>query len=196
MEIVIATQNGHKVRELKAMLKGANAFDLLSLHNFPSYRPPEETGATCLENAELKARHAALALKKWVIADDSGLVVPILNGMPGVHSARFAGPNATDAENRAKLLKELAGKRDLERSAYYECCIALCSPDGTLKMLRGVCEGILSEVERGKNGFGYDPLFIKHDYMQTFAELEESVKNRISHRSKAVDKLLMALESL
>ena len=113
-----------------------------------------------------------------------------------MYSRRYSGEDATDAENRKKLLEEMNGKRELERSAYYECSLALAGPDGMKKTVRGICEGIIIEDERGRNGFGYDSLFMKHDYDKTFAELEESVKNRISHRMKAVEKILPTLETL
>jgi XTP/dITP diphosphohydrolase len=196
MEIVIATSNLHKVRELKSMLKPLYFLDVRSLIDFPSYIPPEETGTTFEDNAKLKAAHAAFHLKKWVIADDSGLVVPALNGSPGVFSARFAGPNATDKDNRKKLLESLKGKLGLERAAFFECVLALSSPEGQTKVFKGIAEGLIIDEERGKNGFGYDPLFIKHDYNLTFAEIDEEIKNRISHRRKAIEKLKLHLESI
>src|SRR5262245_24231358 len=133
MEIVIATHNLHKVREFRDMLKSLKHLDCLSLLNFPNYLLPEENGETFQENALLKAKHAAEALKKWVIADDSGLVVPALGGSPGVYSRRYAGDDATDAENRQKLLNEMQNLKEMDRSAYFECCLALASPDGKIK---------------------------------------------------------------
>lgn len=198
MELVLATHNLHKVREFREMLKAIKNvdIDILSLTHFPEYTPPEETGETFVENATLKAVHAAAALKKWVLADDSGLVVPALENQPGVRSRRYAGDESTDSENRQKLLKELKGKEDLDRSAYFECSLAIASPDGLKKVVSGICEGLISTSEKGRNGFGYDSLFIKNDYDKTFAELDESTKNRISHRRKAIDKLTSILESL
>lgn len=196
MEIVIASRNVHKIREFREMFKSLKNIDILSLHNFPDYTSPEETGKTFKENALFKARHAATHLKKWVMADDSGLVVPLLNGAPGVLSSRYAGKDATDFDNRAKLLNGMEKLNDLERSAYFECCLALCGPDGTEKTVKGICEGHIVMEERGRNGFGYDPLFIKHDYDKTFAELDESIKNRISHRNKAFEKLSIFFETL
>lgn len=196
MELVIATHNLHKVREIRDMLKELKSLDVLSLHNYPDYHLPEEAGETFMENASSKAEHAARTLGKWVLADDSGLVVPALQGKPGVHSARYAGEDATDAENRKKLLEELRGKVDLDRSAYFECCLVLAGPEGVKKKVSGSVEGMIAEKEAGRNGFGYDPVFIKNDYDKTFAQLEEQVKNRISHRRKAFDKLIPVLESL
>lgn len=196
MDLIIASQNGHKIREIRALLKPYNQLDLYSLLDFPHYSPPPETGDTFEANARLKAEHAARTLGKWALADDSGLVVPALGGVPGVYSARFAGPCATDKENRKKLLHEMAGFERERRAAYFECCIVLADPNGVHKVAKGLCEGSLAERESGGNGFGYDPLFIKNDYSQTFAELEESVKNRVSHRAKALQKILIALEGL
>lgn len=196
IELVIASTNIHKVRELRNMIKPLGGFDLLSLCDFPSYVPPEETGTTFEENATLKAEHAAKILGRWVVADDSGLVVPAIGGAPGVFSARFAGKDATDLENRKKLLDEMQHLIDDDRQAFFECAIALASPEGIKKCVRGTCEGVLLNKDRGGSGFGYDPLFIKHGYSKTFAEIGESVKNRISHRRKALDKLTLSLEAL
>lgn len=195
-EIVLATKNIHKIREFKEMLGKNFKFDILSLIDFPNYNPPEETGQTFKENATLKATHAAKTLNKWAIGDDSGLVVPALNGEPGVYSARYAGNNATDADNRKKLLANMEQLDGQNRNAYFECCLALASPDGLKKTVCATCEGEIVKKERGGSGFGYDPLFVKHDYNQTFAELQASVKNQISHRRKALDKLLLTLELL
>jgi XTP/dITP diphosphohydrolase len=196
LELVIASTNIHKIREFRAMLKSIPRFDLLSLCDFPHYTPPEETGQTFEENAILKAVHAAKTLDRWVIADDSGLVVPALNGAPGTHSARYAGKEATDLDNRKKLLNQMQHLLEEDRNAYYECCIAAASPTGIKKWTRGTCEGTLLLQERGGSGFGYDPLFVKHGYNKSFAELEESTKNRISHRRKALDKILISIEFL
>ncbi len=195
MNLLIATTNGHKIREIRTLLKPLD-FDFYSLLDFPNYIPPEETGKTFEENALLKALQAAKTLNMWAIADDSGLVVPALSGAPGVFSARYAGIGATDKENRQKLLQEMSKLDGLERSAYFECCIVLASPKGAEKIVKGVCEGEITKGERGGYGFGYDSLFIKHDYNQTFAELGESLKNQVSHRAKALQKLMLTLESL
>lgn len=196
MEIVLATANLHKVRELREMLKGVKGLDVLSLAQFPDYEPPEETGSTFAENAELKALHAARALNKIVIADDSGFVVPALGNEPGVYSKRYAGENATDSENRRKLLEKTSHLHNDERAAYFECCLALASPDKLLKSISAKVEGTLLEKEQGSKGFGYDPLFQKYDSNGSFAEIDESTKNRISHRHKAFQKLLPSLQTL
>ncbi len=196
MEIVIASQNLHKVREIRAILKPEYPFDYLSLLDFPEYQPPEESGKTFEENAFTKATHAANTLKRWVIAEDSGLVVPALKGQPGVHSARYAGDTASDKENRVKLVKALDPIPENERIGYYFCALALASPDGIQMQVKGSCEGSLLLKPRGSQGFGYDPLFLKYDYNKTFAEMDEETKNRISHRRKALDKLAFALNNL
>lgn len=196
MELVIASRNVHKVREFKALLKKMTSFDVLSLLDFPSYIPPEEVGSSFQENAVLKAVHAAASLKKHVLADDSGLVVPSLQGAPGVFSARYAGPHATDKENRKKLLHEMSSLQESLRQAYFECVLALASPEGIIKTVRGIVEGTMLTEEKGRHGFGYDSLFLKHDYGKTFAEIDEETKNRISHRRKALDRLLPILEAL
>ena len=195
-QLVIASKNIHKIREIKAILNKALKIDILTLLDFPDYVPPCETNNSFQENAILKAQNAAKALNKWVLADDSGLIVPSLGGQPGVLSARFAGNDATDADNRKKLLAEMEDLKEHERQAYFECCISLASPEGVKKVVNSTCEGIIISKEKGGGGFGYDPLFVKHDYSKTFAELEESVKNRISHRRKALDRIMPALELL
>ena len=193
--LVIASTNVHKIREFRQMLKGFLKFEILSLLDFPYYQAPPEDGETFEDNATIKATHAAKALKALVFADDSGLVVPILNDAPGVYSARYAGEGATDSENRKKLLKAMAGKDEVDRAAYFECCLVLANEDGVLYQTTGRCEGRIIDEERGGNGFGYDPLFIKNDYDKTFAELDDATKNRISHRRKAIEKMMIFLET-
>ena len=180
MDIVLATLNVHKIREFREMLKPLKRFEILSLHQFPDYSPLEETGMSFKENVIQKAIHAAKTLNCYVLADDSGLVVPILNGAPGVYSRRYAGDDATDAENRKKLLEALNGRTGIERSAYFECSLALANPEGLKKHVNGRCEGVIALEEQGRNGFGYDAIFMKHDYDKTFSELDDAVKNRIS----------------
>ncbi len=195
-ELVIASTNVHKIREMRSILKPLQQIDLISLCDFPNYIPPEETGKTFEENAILKAVHAAKTLNRWAIADDSGLIVPALNGSPGVYSARYAGNDATDFDNRKKLLEAMRHLLEEDRNAFFECCIALASPSGLKRHTKGTCEGVLLSQQRGGSGFGYDPLFVKHGYNKSFAELEETTKNRISHRRKALDKMLPSLESI
>jgi len=162
----------------------------------PTTPPPEETGKTFDDNVRLKAESAAKTLNQWVLADDSGLVVPALDGLPGVHSARFSGENSTDKDNREKLLDAMRQLKGEERAAFFQCSLALAAPDGIRKLVHGICEGAIATKEKGSNGFGYDPLFVKHDYSKTFAELDEDTKNRISHRRKAFDLILIVLEGI
>ena len=196
MEIVIASTNLHKIREIRSILKPLLPFDYLSLLDFPDYHPPEETGNSFEENAFTKATHAAKALKRWTLADDSGLVVPALQGRPGINSARFAGEKASDKDNRQKLIQKLDLIPESERTGYYYCAFALASPDGIQKQVHGLCEGSLILTPRGSQGFGYDPLFLKYDYNKTFAQIDDETKNKISHRRKALDKLIPFLEEL
>lgn len=196
MDIVIASTNLHKIREFREMLKGIKGIDVLSLLNFSSYQPLPENLPTFKENAIHKAEYAAKTLDKWVLADDSGLVVPQLNGAPGVNSRRYAGDDATDAENRKKLLDAMSHLDDIHRAAYFECCLVLAAPDGVKKCVSGQCEGTILKEERGRNGFGYDSLFVKTGYDKTFGELPESTKIKISHRSKAFEKLSAYFETI
>lgn len=196
MELVIASKNVHKIREFRTMLKPLSALDVYSLLDFPNYTPPPETGTSFEENATIKAEHAAAHLGKTVIADDSGIVIPALDGQPGIYSARYAGEKASDKENRHKLLREMAHLKETERAAYYECCIVIATPDRQKKVAHGFCEGEILLAERGSLGFGYDSLFRKNDYSKTFAEINEETKNRISHRRRAIEKALPYLESL
>ncbi|MCH9614539.1 MAG: dITP/XTP pyrophosphatase [Chlamydiia bacterium] len=192
MEIVLATKNLHKIREFKAMLKEFKHLDILTLRDFPDYEQPPEDGNSFEANAEIKALHAAKMLNKKVIADDSGLVVPALGGAPGIKSARYAGETASDKDNRQKLMEAIAELPEHKRACYFECCLVVAGPEGVEQKVSGLLEGSLINEERGRNGFGYDPMFLKHDYSKTLAELEESTKNLISHRRKALDKLALS----
>lgn len=194
-DLVIASRNGHKIREIRALLKPLKMFDIYSLLDFPHYEPPVESGDSFEANACLKAEHAAKVLGKYALADDSGLVVPALSGSPGIYSARYDGEGASDKDNRKKLLNDMGQLHGEERNAYFECCVVFASPRGIIKITKGCCEGRIIEEERGGNGFGYDPVFMKHDYNQTFAELGETVKNQISHRAKALKKIMLFLEN-
>ena len=196
MELIIASKNIHKVRELRAMLKPLRKFDIYSLHDFPHYNPPSFSEDTFEKQAIAKAVHAAEHLNKCTLSEASGLVVPALKGLPGLLSDVYAGTQASDKEHRFKLLKEMENLLETERFAYLECCLAIASKEGFLKSAKGVSEGLITLQERGSNGHSYDSIFLKHDYSKTFAELEEETKNRISHRRRAFDKILLALEAL
>ncbi|MCH9812223.1 RdgB/HAM1 family non-canonical purine NTP pyrophosphatase [bacterium] len=196
MKILIATNNLHKSLELKAILKTTfSGLDLYTLKDFKEYKAPEEIGKTFEENAEAKAVHAAKFAGMLTIADDSGLVVPALNGEPGIVSARYAGEEATDKENMEKLLEVMKDFGDAKRGAYYYCALCLATPEKIVKTVSGMCEGRILETPSGAGGFGYDSLFVKHDYNHTFAEIKEDVKLKISHRRRAFDKLKNTLEA-
>lgn len=196
IQIVIASKNVHKIREIKAILSKYSELDILSLLDFPNFKAAEETANTFKENSKLKAEKVSKELNTWAIADDSGLIVPSINNEPGVFSARYAGDNATDKDNRKKLLEKTKHLKEDDRDCYFECCITLSSPEGIQKVVCATCEGILLKSEKGGGGFGYDPIFIKNDYNKSFAELPADVKNKISHRAKALDKLQTAIESI
>jgi XTP/dITP diphosphohydrolase len=196
IQLLIASTNVHKIRELKEMLREVGVYDVLTLRDFPNYHAPEETGHTFEENAIVKATHAAECLNKLTLADDSGLIVPALNGRPGIFSARYAGKNCTDADNRKKLLAEMAQFLEEDRYAYFECALALALPRGLVKSVTGICEGELLDKERGGSGFGYDSLFVRHEYSKSFGEMEEALKNRISHRRRAFDRLSLSLSAI
>ncbi|HEX9024647.1 MAG TPA: XTP/dITP diphosphatase [Geobacteraceae bacterium] len=187
-ELVAATGNMGKLAELRELLRDAVG-TLYSLKDFPVIPEVVEDGATFTENAVKKGLNAATATGKPVIADDSGLEVDALGGRPGVLSARFAGEGASDAENNAKLLRELANVPEGERTAAFRCVIALCFPDGSSRTFSGALPGIILKGPRGNGGFGYDPLFLVPEYGLTLAELSTEVKNAISHRGRAIARL-------
>ncbi len=187
-ELVAATGNMGKLAELRELLRDSVTM-LYSLKDFSGIPEVEEDGATFAENAVKKGLSAARATGKPVIADDSGLEVDALGGRPGVLSARFAGEKASDAENNAKLLKELAQVPDERRTAAFRCVIALCFPDGSSRSFTGELPGLILKEPRGKGGFGYDPLFLVPEWNMTLAELSTKVKNTISHRGKAIAQL-------
>ena len=196
MQIVIGTNNRNKANEIITIFKSnfSNLFDIKLLSDFQQKIEVDETGTSFAENAELKAKQIHQLLKVPVIADDSGLEVDILNGNPGVFSARYAGINASDSDNREKLIKELSKYPQDSYPAQFQCVI--CYYDGeNLIQGQGICRGYIILQERGNNGFGYDPLFIPDGYKQTFAEICPDIKNQISHRSKALFDLLSNYKS-
>ena len=185
--ILVATQNEKKKAEIKEILKGVPGILLRGIEDFPFLPEMEETGNTFQENAIKKATTLAKACNTWAMADDSGLEIDALNGRPGIFSCRYAGPNATDEMNIQKVLSELKGVSKERRTARFICSIALASPDELFFAVEGRCEGFITEEPKGKNGFGYDPIFYIPDYDKTFAELNSSIKSRISHRAKALE---------
>ncbi len=181
--LVLATSNRGKVEEFAALLRG-HPVEILCLADFGPLPPVREDGATFDDNAYKKAAHAAKVLGLPAIADDSGLVVEALGGRPGVHSARYAGEDATDADNIAKLLAEMEGVTD--RRAAFECVISIAVPSGPALTYEGRCEGEITLEPRGSGGFGYDPVFFYPPLGKTFAELSLEEKNRVSHRGRAL----------
>jgi XTP/dITP diphosphohydrolase len=156
-----------------------------------------EDGTTFEQNARKKAAELASALKEWVLGEDSGLVVPALNGRPGVYSARYAGKQGDDAANNARLLAELAPLPNDPRAAYYVCTAALADPHGNVQaVVEGRCHGVITREPRGSGGFGYDPLFLIPEYHATFGELSAVVKHALSHRARALAKLRPVLRRL
>lgn len=181
--LVIATTNKNKLKEFQVILKDLN-IEIRSLDDFGPIPPAIEDGDSFDENAYKKALHTAKVLGLPAIADDSGLVVEALEGAPGVHSARYAGENATDEDNLHKLLTELQGIEN--RKAHFQCVLSIAVPSGPALTYEGICDGIIIDEKRGNNGFGYDPVFYREDYEKTFAELSMEEKNKISHRGKAL----------
>ncbi len=192
---VLASANPGKLRELAALLVPAG-FELLSQAALGIGSVPE-TGTTFLENALLKARHAAAAAQLPALADDSGIEVDALGGRPGVWSARFAHPGASDEENLARLLAELAGVPEPRRTARYQCvAVWVRSADDPEPLTgTGTWEGRIALAARGSGGFGYDPVFIPAGEQRTAAELSPDEKNRVSHRAQALAALVAALEA-
>ncbi len=191
--LLIATRNWHKTREIGQMLgSGWDVRDLASLQHAPKV---EETGATFEENAALKARTISRIFTGLVLADDSGLEVDVLGGAPGVHSARFAGPNANDAENRFLLIHKLRNLGGQESPARFRCVMVLASQGELLGSFGGIIKGKVILEERGDSGFGYDSIFIPQGYTETFGELQPEIKNSLSHRGRALAKVLEFLRS-
>ncbi|MDR4507484.1 MAG: XTP/dITP diphosphatase [Candidatus Brocadiaceae bacterium] len=187
--ILVATQNMNKRKEIFTMLKNVPGILLRNVEDFPFLPEVNEDGRTFQENAIKKATTLARACNTWAMADDSGLQIDALNGLPGITSSRYAGPNATDEERIQKVLLELKGVPKEKRTARFICSIALATPQKLLFVVEGKAEGFITEEPKGAHGFGYDPIFLSPDYNHTFAELaagSASIKNKISHRSQAL----------
>jgi XTP/dITP diphosphohydrolase len=185
-ELLIATRNAGKLIEVRSLLSDLPV-RLLSLSEFPETTEVEETGETFAENAALKARVYATQTRRVTLADDSGLEVDALGGAPGVFSARYAGEGASDAERNARLLSDLARAIDRTRRARFVCSIAIADAEArVLNISTGICEGRIADEPHGANGFGYDPLFIPDGYAQTFGQLSQEIKKKISHRARAL----------
>ena len=195
-KIILASNNPGKIREIQSLLSGL-AIEILPQALF-TQKEAEETGLTFLENALIKARHAAKLSGLPAIADDSGLEVDALKGAPGVYSARYAGPNATDDDNNAKLLKEMASVEAGKRTARFRCVMVFVrnAEDDNPLIAEASWEGRILRETRGNNGFGYDPLFFVPDQGCASAELPPNIKNRLSHRGQALQTLVARLTSL
>jgi XTP/dITP diphosphohydrolase len=186
-ELLIATNNAGKVRELASALADL-PLRLRLLGEFEQVPEAEETGVTFAENAALKALYYSAHARVLTLSDDSGLVVDALGGAPGVYSARYMGPDATYAERISKLLEEIEATGDVERRARFVCVIAVAEAStGELMTFEGRCEGRIARESRGTGVFGYDPVFIPEGHAQTFGELPDEVKRKISHRALAVE---------
>ena len=196
IELVVATRNSHKTREIQHIL--GPDFRVRDLRAYPEIRNIPESGTSFEENAKLKALAASERLPALVIADDSGLEVDALGGAPGIYSARYAGANATERDKIDKLLRELARVQATgdERRARFRCVVALARNGDTLEIFEGIVEGRIADEARGDSGFGYDPIFIPEGFKETFGELPAEVKNTISHRAKAIRQLALKLRQL
>ncbi len=188
-KVVLATRNKGKIAELSAML-GPLGVEVMGLEAFPDIGEIPETGKTFEENALIKAKAVCAATGLPALADDSGLVVDALGGAPGVYSARFAGEGAPDAENNAKLLREMATVPEERRSARFVSVVVAAAPSGATITARGTWEGAVTRKPRGQGGFGYDPLFLDPSLGRTAAELSPEEKNARSHRGNALRKLM------
>jgi len=188
LEIIAATKNKGKVVEIRRALRGLGV-KIDSLDDFPDIPEVEEDGKSFSENALKKARFYSKYFGKLTIADDSGLEVDSLKGLPGIYSARYAGEGASDQERNQKLLEEMQGIPISKRGAKFKCVIAVVSHDGKEGIAEGSCRGRIGFKEMGKRGFGYDPVFILPQYGKTMAQITLEEKNRVSHRGKALRKL-------
>lgn len=186
--LLLATRNEGKKMELQEMLNDIG-ISVINLHDIPPLPEVVEDGKTFKENAEKKAYETAKATGYWCLADDSGLVVDALNGQPGIYSARFAGPEASDENNNHKLLDLMKGIDESKRTARFVCCMALSTPEGETLAVEDYCEGIILRQPVGEQGFGYDPLFMPQGYNQSMAQLSRQEKNLISHRGKALNRM-------
>jgi XTP/dITP diphosphohydrolase len=194
--IVLSSRNAKKSREVAEILAPAG-IGVVPITTFPQIGEIVEDGATFEDNAALKACGPAKELGRWVIGEDSGLLVDALDGRPGVFSARYSGEGATDDSNNRKLLDELRDVPPEHRGAAYNCTICLADPQGEVRILVSArCRGRILDTPRGENGFGYDPYFLVPEYARTFGELSSRVKHQISHRARAFSLFLPQLRRL
>jgi len=196
MQLILATRNSHKLREIDQIL-GAE-FPIRALSSSDQVAEIDESGSSYKENAILKAVTVSRHLSGLIVGDDSGLEVDALGGAPGIYSARYGGATATSEEKISKLLGELANVHATgdQRAARFRCLLAVANAGKLLGTFEGVAEGKIAEAARGAHGFGYDPIFMPDGFAKTFAELPDEVKNNISHRAKAIHKLKPELPAL
>ncbi len=195
MELWLATGNRGKVDEIKNLLKDA-PFEIHTQDEMSFFAQPPEDGDTFLANARIKAKALhAMKPEAWTLSDDSGLVVDGLGGLPGVHSARYAGPKAQSSENNAKLLKMMQLRSATNRKAHYHCTMVAIDPEGKEHIFEGQLSGEIAKVARGTGGFGYDPVFIAEGQSCTVAEMTAGEKNAISHRSQALKAFIEVLKT-
>ncbi len=193
MDIVVATNNKGKLKEIREILSGYN---VLAQQDVGAFVDVDETGTTYEENALLKCQAVREFTDKIIIADDSGLEVDVLGGAPGLYSARYAGEGTTPDDGMNKLLENLKGYSFEQKTARFISCVSVLMPSGETKSFIGECEGYITDEKRGTNGFGFDPLFWVEDYKKTFAEITDEEKNKISHRRRALQKLKEYLDTL
>ncbi len=195
LEVVLATRNEDKIKEIKKVLNGL-PIKFYILKSFSWLPKINEDGKTLKENAIKKARTVASLTGKIALADDSGLEVKTLNGDPGVYSSRFAGEGCSYADNNRKLLKLMKNINEKKRNALFRCIIALAFPNGEIKTVEGKIKGSISKRILGRYGFGYDPVFLVPGYGKTFAQLGPKIKNRISHRAQALQKIRKVISEI
>lgn len=195
MQLVLATANKGKIQEILSILSDLR-ISFLSISSVPGHVATIESGLTYAENASAKARAAARLAGMWALADDSGLEIDALGREPGPHSSRFLGPGATDRDRNQRILELLKGIPVERRTASFHCTVALAGPGRELFLTHGTCDGIIAQVPAGDEGFGYDPIFVVPERGVTMASLPFDVKNRISHRARAIEKTKRLLQSL
>ena len=188
MQLVLATANAGKFREIVTILSDLR-ISFLSLASLHRYVPPVESGITYAENAAAKAQSVARFSGCWALADDSGLEVEALGGQPGAHSSRYLGLTATDEERNQRILELLEGLPLSRRRARFQCVVAVAGPGGEMTLSHGSCDGMIAEAPSGHSGFGYDSIFVVPDLGVTMASIPPDVKNRISHRARALESI-------